>query len=93
MCSSDLAMEKAMKRDKIEVNDRQLACAHISSQEGQDYLKGMAAAANYAWVNRSSMTFLSRQVTMHHISGVCSQNYKECLLPCGIGTFIHRMRK
>lgn len=57
-----VAMEKAMKRDNIEVNDRQLACAHISSQEGQDYLKGMAAAANYAWVNRSSMTFLTRQV-------------------------------
>jgi len=57
-----VAMEKAMKRDKIEVNDRQLACARISSEEGQDYLKGMAAAANYAWVNRSSMTFLCRQV-------------------------------
>merc|ERR1719334_557214 len=54
-------MEKAMKRDKIDVNDRQLACAHINSMEGQDYLKGMAAAANYAWVNRSSMTFLTRQ--------------------------------
>ena len=57
-----VAMEKAMKRDKIEVNDRQLACAHIGSKEGQDYLKGMAAAANYAWVNRSCMTFLTRQV-------------------------------
>jgi len=55
-------MEKAMKRDNIETNDRQLACAHIKSQEGQDYLKAMSAAANYAWVNRSSMTFLSRQV-------------------------------
>lgn len=55
-------MEKAMKRDKIEVNDRQLACALINSMEGQDYLKGMASAANYAWVNRSSMTFLARQV-------------------------------
>ncbi|CAL1263066.1 unnamed protein product [Larinioides sclopetarius] len=58
-----VSMEKAMKRDQIEVNDRQLACAHINSQEGQDYLKSMAAAANFAWVNRSSMTFLSRQVT------------------------------
>ena len=28
---------------------------------GQDYLNGMAAAANFAWVNRSSMTFLARQ--------------------------------
>lgn len=52
-----------MKRDNIVVNDRQLACAKIHSQEGQDYLKAMAAAANYAWVNRSSMTFLTRQVS------------------------------
>ncbi|XP_019626550.1 PREDICTED: tRNA-splicing ligase RtcB homolog [Branchiostoma belcheri] len=56
-----VAMEKAMKRDKVLTNDRQLACARISSPEGQEYLKGMACAANFAWVNRSSMTFLSRQ--------------------------------
>ena len=48
-------MERAMKRDGIVVNDRQLACARIQSDEGQNYLKAMAAAANYAWVNRSSM--------------------------------------
>ena len=60
-------MEKAMKRDHIDVNDRQLACAHIQSAEGQDYLKAMASAANYAWVNRSSMTFLCRQVGQGHI--------------------------
>jgi hypothetical protein len=40
----------------------QLACARIGSREGQDYLAAMACAANYAWVNRSSMTFLTRQV-------------------------------
>ncbi|VDN50226.1 unnamed protein product [Dracunculus medinensis] len=56
-----VAMEKAMKRDAIVVNDRQLACARISSVEGQEYLKGMAAAANFAWVNRSCMTFCARQ--------------------------------
>lgn len=33
-------------------NVSQLACARINSPEGQDYLKAMAAAANYAWVNR-----------------------------------------
>merc|ERR1711881_322262 len=54
-------MERAMERDGIKTNDRQLACARISSPEGQNYLAGMAAAANYAWVNRSSMTFLARQ--------------------------------
>ena len=55
------AMEAAMSRDSIHVNDRQLACARIDSPEGRDYLSAMAAAANYAWVNRSSMTFLVRQ--------------------------------
>ena len=40
----------------------QLACARINSVEGQNYLSAMSAAANYAWVNRSSMTFLARQV-------------------------------
>ena len=54
-------MEKAMARDKIKVNDRQLACARISSEEGKNYLASMAAAANFAWVNRSAMTFLARQ--------------------------------
>jgi tRNA-splicing ligase RtcB (3'-phosphate/5'-hydroxy nucleic acid ligase) len=54
-------MEEAMGRDRIMTNDRQLACARIHSTEGQDYLKAMAAAANFAWVNRSSMTFLTRQ--------------------------------
>ena len=55
-----VAMEKAMKRDSILVNDRQLACAYINSQEGQDYLAGMAAAANFAWVNRSAITFTGK---------------------------------
>ena len=32
-------MERAMKRDNIQVNDRQLACARINSEEGQNYLK------------------------------------------------------
>ncbi|CEM01762.1 unnamed protein product [Vitrella brassicaformis CCMP3155] len=54
-------MERAMGRDGIQTNDRQLACARIQSTEGQNYLKAMSAAANYAWVNRSSMTFLTRQ--------------------------------
>ncbi|SIO73618.1 tRNA-splicing ligase RtcB homolog [Babesia microti strain RI] len=44
----------------IPTNDPQLACSHINSESGQRYLKCMAAAANYAWVNRSVMTHLSR---------------------------------
>jgi len=30
-------------------------------QEGKNYLAAMSCAANYSWVNRSSMTFLVRQ--------------------------------
>lgn len=37
-------MERAMSRDNIRVNDRQLACARINSQEGQGYLTAMACA-------------------------------------------------
>lgn len=54
-------MENAMKRDNIILNDRQLACARIHSNEGQNYLKAMACASNFAWVNRSIITFLARQ--------------------------------
>ena len=31
-------MERAMARDKIELNDRQLSCARFSSREGKEYL-------------------------------------------------------
>jgi len=55
-----VAMEKAMKRDNIEVNDRRLACARINSQEGQDYLNGMAAAANFAWVTISFLILFTQ---------------------------------
>jgi len=54
-------METAMARDKIELNDRQLASARIQSEEGQNYLAAMACAANYAWANRSCITYLARR--------------------------------
>jgi tRNA-splicing ligase RtcB len=54
-------MEKAASAQQIVLNDRQLACARISSPEGQDYLAAMAAAANFAWVNRQSMAHLVRE--------------------------------
>lgn len=45
-------MEGALKKYSISVPDRQLACAPVSSQEGQDCYVAMSAAANYAWANR-----------------------------------------
>lgn len=54
-------MENSLNRSKIKVNDKQLACARINSDEGRKYLKAMSAASNYAWVNRSVMTHLTRK--------------------------------
>ncbi len=45
-------MNRAMRRYNISVPDRQLCCAPIQSQEGQDYLQAMKAAANFALANR-----------------------------------------
>ncbi|HID40274.1 MAG TPA: RtcB family protein, partial [Calditrichaeota bacterium] len=45
-------MGKAAQKYHIALPDRQLASAPISSQEGQDYISAMAAAANFAWGNR-----------------------------------------
>jgi tRNA-splicing ligase RtcB len=48
-------MDAAQVRYGIELPDRQLACAPISSPEGQGYLGAMAAAANFAWANRQEI--------------------------------------
>ncbi|OGS43389.1 MAG: RNA-splicing ligase RtcB [Euryarchaeota archaeon RBG_13_57_23] len=45
-------MEGAIRKYNIQVPDRQLACAPVNSEEGQDCFKAMSAAANYAWANR-----------------------------------------
>jgi tRNA-splicing ligase RtcB (3'-phosphate/5'-hydroxy nucleic acid ligase) len=45
----------------IELPDRQLSCAPIESPEGQDYLRAMAAAANFAWANRAALAHRVRE--------------------------------
>ena len=45
-------MEGATRRYGIQVPDRQLACAPVNSEEGQDCYAAMSAAANFAWANR-----------------------------------------
>jgi tRNA-splicing ligase RtcB len=50
-----------VKRYGIDLPDRQLACAPVTSPEGQDYLAGMACAANYAWANRQCIAHWTRE--------------------------------
>jgi tRNA-splicing ligase RtcB (3'-phosphate/5'-hydroxy nucleic acid ligase) len=63
-------MQTTMSKYRIDVPDRQLACAPIESPEGQAYLKAMASAANFAWANRQAMMHLAEQALMEslHIS-------------------------
>lgn len=62
VCSDYLRlMDKAYKNYKINLEDRQLACAPLDTNEAQDYLKAMYAAANYAWANRQMMTHWIRE--------------------------------
>ncbi|MBI3010920.1 MAG: RtcB family protein [Candidatus Omnitrophica bacterium] len=61
-------MERAMQRYGIRIPDRQLACAPITSEEGQRYLGAMRSAANYAWSNRQCLMHLAR-LTFERVFG------------------------
>ncbi len=54
-------MERATIKYKIELLDKELACAPYSSQEAQDYLASMRAAANYAWANRQCIMHWAKE--------------------------------
>ena len=54
-------MTAAARRYGIGLPDKQLACAPVGSPEGQHYLAGMAAAANYAWANRQAIMHYVRE--------------------------------
>jgi tRNA-splicing ligase RtcB len=54
-------MERAAKKYKIELPDKELACAPFESPEARDYLAAMRAAANYAWANRQCIMHWTRE--------------------------------
>jgi tRNA-splicing ligase RtcB len=54
-------MDSALARYRIELPDRQLSCAPVSSPEGRAYLGAMACAANFAWTNRAALAHRIRR--------------------------------
>ncbi|MER3468177.1 MAG: RNA-splicing ligase RtcB [Thermoflexus sp.] len=64
--------ERVIHKYGIKLPDKELMCAPIDSPEGQDYLKAMACAANFAFCNR--------QILAHHIR----KSFEEVLKPKGI---------
>jgi tRNA-splicing ligase RtcB (3'-phosphate/5'-hydroxy nucleic acid ligase) len=62
VCTDHLkTFEQAVKKYKIVLPDRQLACAPFLSSEGQNYFKAMACAANFAWCNRQMIVHWIRE--------------------------------
>ena len=62
VCTDHLrVLEQAVKKYNIWLPDRQLACAPVTSKEGQSYLKAMACAANFAWANRQLIVHWVRE--------------------------------
>ncbi|WP_456368390.1 RtcB family protein [Geoglobus sp.] len=62
VCTDFLSvLDKAVRKYRIRLPDRQLACAPINSKEGQDYFAGMASSANFAWTNRQIITHWVRE--------------------------------
>lgn len=58
VCDDFLAsMGNYSRKAGIVLPDRQLACAHFSSTEGQNYFRAMKCAANYAFANRQLIMF------------------------------------
>jgi tRNA-splicing ligase RtcB len=62
-------MDAAMPGYGISVPDRQLACAPLSSPEGQRYFAAMCAAANFAWSNRQALAQRTREVFERILGG------------------------
>ena len=84
VCTDSLRnIEQAMKKYKIKVPDRELACVPADTPEAQNYLKQMACAANFGFTNRQLITHWLREsfqnafnkdidaLDMHMIYGVC----------------------
>ena len=54
-------MDASLASYGIDLPDRQLSCAPVSSAEGREYLAAMAAAANFAWANRHAIAHRVRE--------------------------------
>jgi tRNA-splicing ligase RtcB len=63
------AMDVAARRYGIDLPDRQLACAPLSSPEGRSYFAAMCAAANFGWCNRQVIGHRVREVFRRMLPG------------------------
>ncbi len=55
-------LDKAVKKYKLKIPDKELVSAPIQSEEGQQYFSAINAGINTAFANRQMLTHLTRQV-------------------------------
>jgi len=54
-------MENKMPKYKINMPDRELVCAPLSSKEGKEFFSAMCCGANFAWANRQMIIYNIRK--------------------------------
>ena len=70
ICTDHLdVLSRAVKKYKIDIPDKQLACAPLGSPEARQYFGGMVCAANYAWANRHIIAHWTREVFEKYFPG------------------------
>ena len=75
VCSDYLrVMEHAVQKYKINLPDRELACAPGTSNEARDYVQAMACAVNYAFANRHAIMHWVRQ-SFQQVLGQPAENF------------------
>jgi len=67
--------QTAVRKYGIRLPDRELVCAPLNSEEGQNYLAAMRAAANYAFANRQLLANQARQAFDLVLAGKVSNPY------------------
>jgi tRNA-splicing ligase RtcB (3'-phosphate/5'-hydroxy nucleic acid ligase) len=67
--------QKCIKKYGLNLPDRELVCAPLSSHEGKEYLAAMKAAANYAFANRQVLTHNIRAAFDQALAGKVKNRY------------------
>src|SRR5512137_1715657 len=63
ICTDHLeVLSRAVHKYKIDIPDKQLACAPLGTPEADHYFGAMVCAANYAWANRHIIAHWTREV-------------------------------
>jgi tRNA-splicing ligase RtcB len=70
-------MDAAIARYRIVLPDRELACAPLSSPEGEAYMAAMACAGNFAWANRQAIAHRVREAARESLGSAAAAGIRQ----------------